>query len=573
MRFEKIDNWAEGFRNDGMLFFAQRIQEMLFHYTDHVYKVPVMNTALLIDEYLETAPLVKRKVINNSHLISIMEEFQDSFNNDIVIAEQLSKEEKTKLLGKINSSSDVDKVKWMQYIKFVLSDYNTWCKEYLRTIVPQEKEKKKIERAIRCYLPGLLSAGYSHEYIFYYSKDVFFNKRVESIESLDVFLDRFDFQKRSFDVYIAIEKKALVFQDILEKRLGVEFDSQDNTDDVRFDRNKYQLIKLQTESYDEQSAAWDAYKYLDIFFKYYRFLSNQRNEWFFNTAKVVGSDNKSAFVDLQDFGLNYSLFDKKVDVGKSAEFLITSLQSNARQSYFKVNRALIAHNAAIDGRDIRSRFLNLWSVLEILYVNENAESKILELKKKILPILQRDYIQELFGQIQTDLIDTLGEEVLAQIKREITADEEDERWLFKVIAGKGYEGQRNNIYQLLADYPIIRSRISRLNELCSSKNRIYKTVSKFTDRISWHLTRLYRTRNSIIHSGDTTHNLRELAEHLHSYVDECLLEMIILLATSPEMKSTSNAILYVQLRAEDLLARLNSKDPVEDEDIDLIFSI
>ena len=33
-----------------------------------------------------------------------------------------------------------------------IRDYNEWCKQYLREIVPKEKEKKKIENALRCYI-------------------------------------------------------------------------------------------------------------------------------------------------------------------------------------------------------------------------------------------------------------------------------------------------------------------------------------------------------------------------------------------------------------------------------------
>lgn len=36
---------------DGILFFIQRLEEMLFHYSDDIVKAPVHNTATLIEEY------------------------------------------------------------------------------------------------------------------------------------------------------------------------------------------------------------------------------------------------------------------------------------------------------------------------------------------------------------------------------------------------------------------------------------------------------------------------------------------------------------------------------------------
>lgn len=38
---------------DGILYFVQRLQEMLFHYSDDIVKAPVHNTMTLIFEYIE----------------------------------------------------------------------------------------------------------------------------------------------------------------------------------------------------------------------------------------------------------------------------------------------------------------------------------------------------------------------------------------------------------------------------------------------------------------------------------------------------------------------------------------
>ena len=39
---------------DGYLFFVQRLQEMLFHYSDDIVKAPVHNTQTLLEEYKKT---------------------------------------------------------------------------------------------------------------------------------------------------------------------------------------------------------------------------------------------------------------------------------------------------------------------------------------------------------------------------------------------------------------------------------------------------------------------------------------------------------------------------------------
>ena len=46
-----VQKWDRQY--DGILYFVQRLQEMLFHYSDDIVKAPVHNTMTLIFEYIE----------------------------------------------------------------------------------------------------------------------------------------------------------------------------------------------------------------------------------------------------------------------------------------------------------------------------------------------------------------------------------------------------------------------------------------------------------------------------------------------------------------------------------------
>ena len=200
MKFFTMNKSDENQINDGILYFSQRIDEMLKHSTYHIYKAPVLNTYLLVEEYLITADQVKKGIIDQSHLKFIFEEFLESFDNDIIIKEYISEEEKTALVNKLNGSTEFDRNKVMHYILHRLSKYDYWCKEYLLKIAPQEKEKRLIEQALRCYIPGLIDRGYSSDYIYYHNKTVFNQSDKNDLELLEEFLNRFDFKKRKYSV-------------------------------------------------------------------------------------------------------------------------------------------------------------------------------------------------------------------------------------------------------------------------------------------------------------------------------------------------------------------------------------
>lgn len=165
----KITGEKWEYEQDGVLFLVQRAEEMLNHSTVHLYKVPILNTFLLIKEYLEVNKLVKNEIINKNHLSHIMEEFIDTLKKDIVVKDILTEEKINYIVDKINTSKDNDKEQIMIYLFNLLKGYVNWCGDYLKRIVQTGKEKKKIEDVLKAYLSSLIGSGYSQEYILYIS--------------------------------------------------------------------------------------------------------------------------------------------------------------------------------------------------------------------------------------------------------------------------------------------------------------------------------------------------------------------------------------------------------------------
>ena len=47
MKYSLPSNWSGDFENDGILFFAQRLEEMLFDYSIDLYRMPLLNRRIL----------------------------------------------------------------------------------------------------------------------------------------------------------------------------------------------------------------------------------------------------------------------------------------------------------------------------------------------------------------------------------------------------------------------------------------------------------------------------------------------------------------------------------------------
>lgn len=566
MKLISSDKWAN-FNRDGLLYFSQRVDEMLYHYSNHIYTVPLLNTKLLIREYLNISSLVKDGIIHETNLKHVMEELLHSLDTDIVVKEYVDEDLLREIRNLLNTSNkeNIDNV--MTYLLGVFSNYNEWCKDYLINIVPQEKEKKKIEKVTRLYISGLIGAGYSHEYIYHFNKKIFQDSPVLSIESLEEFVERFDYKTQTYDVYVACLKQAEPYYDVLESRLNIKHVNDTSKIGLNYNPEKYNVVHLNVEAIDENNAAHMALEILNVFFKFYDLLTDNNLEWFLNRCKVVASNGVEAVVKLEQNRFKYIT---SHSYGEMTEEIISGLLSNAPSTIATIEKAVTIHNMALSEKNLNNGFMNLWSVLEIIFVSEHGDSKIKELENKILPILIKDYIHSCFEELKQCIFENADGEKLSSVFQDIDI-KEDPFWFQKLIILDENIEKRKELNVILKDYPLLRTRINNCNDIFSKKEHFSKELERFSQRIKWHLRRLYRTRNELIHSGEKVKNLKELGEHLHSYVDACLLEIVFRLANDYNINSIDNVVIDTQVKSELLHKRLNKKGKVTKEDIEYIF--
>lgn len=568
MIFAKLDNWKEGFRHDGLLYFTHRIAEMLFHYTDHIYKVPVYNTQLLVQEYLDTFMLVINGTIDEAHLETILEEFEFSFEHDVVLKKHLDKDLQKRILHKIHSSDKFEREKVFDFLDQKLVDYNDWCFERIKEIVNEEKEKKEIEQTLRCFIPSLIGSGYSHEYVYHLNKKIFSNHEVSSFSSLDDFLRSFDFAEHSFTVFIPLNKRVKLVKETLIKSIpNLHFVKKEDAPDFLYDKDQFVLAKIEIQSLDCRMAVKETHDSLNVFFRFYNFLGENVQNVFGEKAKVVDEHGNIDFAEVKtDCYSIPSSFDVK-EASELAEMLLSALSEIEWRSKETLMRALDLHNTAIRSKNLKSGFLDFWSILEIILVaDEPNVNTIKEIESKLLPILLQDYVNRVFVDLEKNLNQNLPEPVIEEMKRKVG---DDGQWLKKLVLFAEFESVRKSFSdEALKDFPLIRSRIYALNSMLHDKCSMKKELRRIEQRIKWHLTRLYRTRNAIIHSGEHPEFLKELGEHLHCYADICLKNIILQLV---DFKSIDAAIIDVQLKMEFIWSMLEKNSDFVDADLKLLF--
>lgn len=573
MKFAVPQRWEDGFNYDGFLYFAQRVEEMLFHYSSSLYRVPLLNTNGLIKEYCDIADQVEQGVQKDYQLTKIFEEFLFSFKNDIVLKECWGEENISKICKSFGSSSPKVKLETMRYLRslFRYNIYYKWCVLTLQKYTNLPKEKKKLERAIRCWLPELISFGYDANYVYIEIKKYLSKSTVLTLNSLNEILDIFDFKLNKYKVYFAIPKTMLAFSPLLKERLSLKFEDDGNFKSFKISNNKTIVYFSGIRSYCPNLAANEAFERFNLFLKFYKFVGNKQFIKLYNKAMVVEEDKLSIdFVPLMQNMYHIADEINFDQIAKTSDELITGILSNAKpEQYILLSRAIDLHNTALEATDLKSGYLNLWSAIEVLCSNEYSESKLKAVLNILLPILKKDYLSEVILDIGQSLKENLRNEELENLLSKITTIGCEKKKLFYLCLLDEYQDVRKEGYCLLTNYPVLRSRISQLAALKNTKE-LFEVFENYAQRVEWHIYRMYRVRNGIVHSGVFPEYIKDLGQHLHSYSDAILNEFLCKLGGDIPFESVSNVLTDIKFLENNFLDIFATTQPITKEVINKI---
>ena len=537
-------SWNNEYRYDGLLYFLQRIVEMLDFTTIDIYRAPLMNTTRLIDEYLE----ICHGSAKPYHREECYNEFVSTFRNDLILQTKIGIARIKQIIDRMNKQQDKRK-ETMEFLQHSINPlYLKWAKECLLEIVPKSKEKKKIERTIRCFLPELLRQGYSRDDIYHSAKELLFHC-TNPDEALSIFINQFDLQKKAFNVYFSMSIQLYVFRSILEKRLGLIFEDDGNFHKLEPNKGFFVVKKSNVKALDASKAADDAYDLIELFTSFYQYFGNYSRSLIQKRVLVIPETDDSERI-MYVKRVQYKSFeqDDPPKIGELAETMVTNLIQYAKFSLPQLQKIVQLHNRAIANNGLENGFLNLWSIMEIICVTDQEKSKIEQVKSIAIPIIKRDYFPAIFQDICANLQKILDDEQYNNMLTLVTKGEVDYMKIAYLILLPEYSDKFDKFVDVLVNYPVLRTRMLELHD---NKTRcdLNSIVNRYAQRISWHLFRIYRARNSIVHQGKKPRDLKDLGEHLHSYVDSLANEVITKLGIST-LCNISNVIVDLELQQE-----------------------
>jgi hypothetical protein len=229
---------------------------------------------------------------------------------------------------------------------------------------------------------------------------------------------------------------------------------------------------------------------------------------------------------------------KTYGILKRANFDVTSTT--------RLAQILDLHAAALKAPTPENQLLNFWAAIETLLPPPSEPGRIAHIVRSASPLLCRAYPVKLIRH----LLDTLrgclpgrAEAVLARIPQGSNQFEK----VAALVALKESERYRDELYKLCKPNPLLRFRLFSLFKGLSSAPAIRETIESHRRRVDWHVQRIYRSRNLLLHAGETLPYLGILIENVHSYLDRMLDLVRHALNVRRDLRTLDEALLEVNL--------------------------
>ena len=595
MKAFEFPGWASSPSNKGLLFFAQAMEEMLFHYGHDSLKVPALNFRFLCIEIQKTIKKINADIVDKGNMRPLLAELKDAFKKDS-IAQRLFGNNFECLFFSKNADGEIHQdcsdifkdpcseaslKRINQVINYLLNEmqlndqYYAMLKDTITEtakINPFLLEQQDILYHLsRLLLTDLINYSYSQEYIYWVVNEIFYNRDRTDLEvdsALELFWSYFDFAEKEYIVTLPLKSAAL--QKHLINFQNVTIKENEN----RLFRNSCKwIIEVEITGMDIYQAQANALQLVSFFVSLLQY-NNHKSQSYSTELTIIslkGSDESLTLrAPTTPLKRGTVLSDEKNNEK------VALMVKNFAFSPAKLVNVIELHSSAINSSDIHNQLLNLWTIIEVLIPTEPKHSfaKINQLCNVITSVLNAQYISSLITQLLLDLEHCIPRVLHSELSKVIEGQNEEEKIAAILVMDK-YQAEKESLINTLNFYPLLQYRIEQYSEVLSNRLSLKEYLVAHRKRVFWHIMRIYRNRNMIVHDGSHFPYIDVIVQNLHHYVDS-LIDTINIYAGKgyTSIKTIYTALQqkeYRYLRSLEKKEQNGSPKKVDDDFVAVIF--
>lgn len=592
MRKLNLSKYSESLKeNTTLVFFIQRLNELLFDYALDTFKPRALNTILLCEELLNVIEEIEKQIIDEKNIEHIFNELKWSFKSD-PIAKEIIGDRRNDYLDSVDIK-DLPKLKLtINLLKNKLGDFNYLDKSketIINLIQTKSPEKRKIEKITSSLITGLIDLGYNKSFIHKKFNEFFirFDGVRNDLGFVSDFFNSFNYRNQNFTVVFKAQIFFENFKDSCQSfRLSITHDlsnyfATESLNDYCkgfIEKKRHNQVYIVAENIielDEESARLEVLGRIEKISNLFVFFHHKQNPTWNNTGLLIKVDDENNIQDSTIVSSSTPVLHKTLDLtpSKASVELKKVLKTFGLESssFRRFDTAIDLHASAVKNTEVQNQLLNLWIALETLITPNKSKSKIQNYSDIITNFLVYDYVERIFRYVTKAIIrESYGLKTL--LTENITGDMPLYEKVAILIISTEYEELREQVYERLENNELLIYRIKRLNKEFAKGKNVKKFIETHIFKTRLQLFRIYRTRNLIVHSGRVPSFTENLTENLHNYVDSFLKRIVDFSLENKRVNSIEQACLEMELLVSKYLKNIetNNDETITKENIESI---
>lgn len=576
MRFRNLARWSTDASLDGLKFFAQRLDEMLFDYTLDSYKPSALNAPYLAKEALSLVSDIEDGTIDFANLSHVLDELVWFVQNDKIAKSLLDAD--IAYYTAISNETELPLLK----LRLEVLERTINAPRYIKTVIETlkqkiaSKEKAEIDTLSRTLVTTLINGGVSKQHLYNCVLDSFFHEGppISDLTASKNFFDRIAPNIHGFDVLLLVSKNIREVSSSLNAfRLAMP---EDLPEPVREEASRRGFEPTEDEVYvqsvgvdskDAYSARQWAIERLDNLGDLLAlFQHRSRITWRHEAIVTQRCCGKETRWITPPRGPMEKAADLRPE--KAAKELNSLLKSFSAKglSFRKFNRVADIHGICINHRVVDNQLVNIWTALETLTpAQRTSHSKVVNTTAATLPFLLHAYTGRLVQQFTYDLLNWdkwRAKKILHRVPCDPKTPLIGKSLRLLCLAENN--GLRSQLYEHLKDFHLLRYRAFRLSEALSDRKKLRELLTTHERKVSWQIRRIYRTRNLIVHSGrNPPPYIDTLVENGHDYLDTIIFEVMRISCGAYSATTIEQVFEIAKIRHQDFLKNLHQDTPLD----------
>lgn len=489
-------------------------------------------------------------------------------------------------------------------LEALLSELNNFYWDNLLLIIERKvndyKRKADIILLAKTFITEAELRGYSRSYIYYMTQGFFFMqgvspKKIQTTEQIKEFLSFFNQNPSSWHV---IFRGADAFKDMVEYAkyqsdpdFSLEILSSIpaglsaevvNTHKLFLDKDHQLPLFLSVSMSEavgvrESRSARDAAKEaIDTLSDIYSFVVHHEQSIISEDALIINKKtNKGSILQPSPNPMKCGI---QRQSGGDAKPIMELFIDIVNEKHFDppssrlMTRSIDFHRAALEAKTPENQLLDLWAALEgFLPPPSEDGARVTHYVKTLVPSLTLTYPEKIFHYLADSIYHGGGK--CRDIVNSVEIDGDFFQKASAIAVCSDLTDKREMLYSELSEHVLLRHRIFEVHESFKSKKEIKNTILFHRQWITWHIQRIYTTRNQIIHNAASLPYLSTLVENLHSYFDILVETTSVVSLLSMNRLSISSALDILAIHEQGYLNSLEGDDTdcTVENYIDLVF--